>query len=718
MASTEEQLSESKEQLRLIIDNLAEGLIVVKPDGESLHWNRMAIELHGYAQQDERMGRLQEIVKDYKLLTPEGHALPFDVWPIPKLLREGSLKDFDAILCNLHLGWQRDVRYGGMLVRDTAGHVQMGLLTITDMTERRRAERARADAERRLRLAVDIAHLGFWEWTIVDDSVYISPQWKQLLGYEDGEILGDIREWTRRLHPDDSESARDEIRQFLAYPNGVMQTEYRMLHKDGSYRSMLSRAIADVDEDGKPIRLIGTMLDVTEQKLVEQRVREAAQHDPLTGLPNRALIFEYASHLVAAADRKHGRGAMLFIDLDRFKPVNDLYGHEIGDALLKEVAQRMQACVRHEDLIGRIGGDEFVIVLPYLGKGYAGATVAQHVINALSRPFDINGIELLISASIGISFYPMHGSDVDLLLHRADLAMYRAKEIGSGNYQIFTQELCNRVDRSGSIETRIKEGLSENRFELHYQPIIDIVSGQLVAAEALLRLPAGQGEAIGPDRFIPVAESAGIMCQLGDWVLGEICRQQQDWIRLGMAPLIISMNISALQFQQRGFAHRLLDIVHDAHADPHFLQIEVTEAAVMERIDDAIDVLNELHAAGVHIALDDFGVGYSSLSVLSHMPLDVLKVDQSFIHRLGHDRGSQAVTDAIIAMGLTLKMDVVAEGIESEQSLAYLRSRGCAQAQGNYFSEPMPAGDFLHWYRHYLPETQTGTSHSASPQLH
>ncbi len=703
MASTEEQLSESKEQLRLIIDNLAEGLIVVKPDGQSLHWNRAAIELHGYSEQDERMGTLQEIIKDYKLLTPEGHVLPEDMWPIPRLLGEGSLRDFDVILCNIRQGWQRDVRYGGVLVRDADGHTLMGLLTITDMTEHRRAERARADAERRLLLAVDIAHLGFWEWTLVDDSVYISPQWKQLLGYADLEIQGNINEWIKRLHPADSEMAQAEIRQFLAQPKGVMQSEYRMLHKDGSYRSMLSRAIADIDEEGKTIRLIGTMLDVTEQKLVEQRVREAAQHDPLTGLPNRALIFEYASHLVAAASRKHSRGAMLFIDLDRFKPVNDLYGHEIGDALLKEVAQRMKACVRHEDLIGRIGGDEFVIVLPYLGKGYAGATVAQHVINALSQPFNINGIELLISASIGISFYPMHGSDVDLLLHRADLAMYRAKEIGRGNYQIFTQELCNRVDTSGSIETRIKEGLSKNGFELHYQPIVDIDNGRVVAAEALLRLPAGEAEAIGPERFIPVAESAGIMGQLGDWVLAEICRQQHDWIDQGMAPLMISMNISPLQFHQRGFAHRLLDIVHEAHADPHFLQIEVTEAAVMERIDDAMDVLNELHAAGIHIALDDFGTGQSSLSALSRMPLDVLKVDQSFIQQLSHDRGSQAVTDSIIAMGQSLEMDVVAEGIESEQSLNYLRSHGCAQAQGNYFSKPMTAGEFLKWYRQYLP---------------
>ena len=450
---------------------------------------------------------------------------------------------------------------------------------------------------------------------------------------------------------------------------------------------------------GEVTKVVGTILDITQQKEAERRVKEAAQHDLLTGLPNRALIFEYAGHLLAAAARNHSRGALLFIDLDRFKPVNDVYGHDVGDRLLKEVAGRIRGCVRHEDLIGRLGGDEFVVMLPWLGRGYSAPTVAQHVIDALKRPFVIDGIELSIAASIGISFYPLHGVDVDTLLNRADLAMYRAKETGRGRWQVFTQEMSQRVDLSSSIETCIREGLASNRFRLHYQPVVDIATGKVVGAEALLRLPVDHGDAIGPAHFISVAESSGTIAPLGDWVATEVCRQQQAWASEGLPPLPVAMNISPLQFRQRGFVHRLLEIVRASKLDPSLLQVEVTEGALTERIDNAIELLKQLHSAGIRIALDDFGAGPLSLSALGSLPLDKLKVDYSFVHRLAHDRGSQAVADAIISMGNALGLEIVGEGVEDEQSLDYLRAHGCQTMQGNLFSAPLPPDQFASWLR-------------------
>ncbi len=691
-------LRQSEERLKLIIDNLAEGLIVVSADGQTMHWNKTALELHGYSRAEGRLSLVDEIAKDYEFLTPDGQIIAPEEWPVPRLLRGESLRNFEATLCNVRDRWTKELSFGGTLVRDDEGKPMMALLTIRDITSWRKSERARQSAERRLQLAIDIAHLGFWEWSLADGSVYLSPQWKRLLGYAEHELPNRIQEWEERLHPADRERALSVLRGYAENPDGTFQSEYRMLHRDGDYRWVMSRAIAEFDDKGRVQCLIGTMLDITRQKLEEQRVREAAQHCPLTGLPNRALIFEYANHLLAAASRKHSRGALLFIDLDRFKPVNDLHGHDIGDRLLKEVAQRMVACVRKEDLVGRLGGDEFVIVLPYLGKGHTAPTVARHVIDALSQPFHISGLELSISASVGISFYPTHGSDVDTLLHRADLAMYRAKENGRGNYQVYSSELRHRVDASASVEAQIRRALAENLFTLYYQPVVDIDDGSVAGVEALLRLPGVKGDMIDPATFIPVAESSGMIVQLGDWVTEEVCRQLIDWRNKDMAPIRIAMNISPLQLRQRGFAARLLGIVRRLGVDPACLQIEVTESSLAERISDAMETLTELHAAGIQIALDDLGTGWSSLNLVSHLPLDKLKVDRVFVSKLRHDQASKAVADVIIAMGKALGLEIVGEGVDSEQTLDYLRRHGCRQMQGNLLAEPMPAADFLRWY--------------------
>jgi diguanylate cyclase (GGDEF)-like protein/PAS domain S-box-containing protein len=437
--------------------------------------------------------------------------------------------------------------------------------------------------------------------------------------------------------------------------------------------------------------------DITEQRLAEQRVRDAALHDALTGVPNRALVFEYGNHLLAQAARHRSHMALLFIDLDRFKPINDSYGHAAGDHVLREVAKRLAACTRQEDLVGRLGGDEFVILLPHLDRArHRAATVARHVVDSLSRPFPFEALELSISASVGISEYPQDGADLGALIHAADLAMYQAKQAGRGSFQFYTAELERDADEAGLLETRLRRALRQGGFTLHYQPVVELGSGRLIGAEALVRLADAEDGAIGPARFIPVAEGAGLIGDLGEWVLDQACRQHQAWRSQGLR-VAIAVNVSPLQFRQRDFADRLARVLERTGVDPGCVQLEVSESAVMESLDDAAAILGRIKSLGVKIALEDFGTGLSNLSRLSSLPLDMLKVDQSLVRGLETDPASRAVTEAILALGRTLKLEVVGEGIESESALQYLKTHGCDRAQGYLFSEPLPAERFAHW---------------------
>ncbi len=690
---------QSRAQLEAVFQSISDGIAVFDMDANMVLLNDALARVNGFPTRDDMQRPLNYFTKIYELHLADGSLLPVEQWPISRVLRGETLSDWE-----LH-GYRRDIgqswffSYSGAPVHDEQGKQVLAVVTAHDVTERKRLEQARKESERRLQLAVAIAHLGFWEWEVASGKCYYSPVWKKQLGYQDDELPNTPEQWQLRLHPEDRQRVLAAVKDYLAHPSPDYRLEYRLRHRDGSYRWMIANAVQLSRHENAGVKLLGTQLDVTENKLAEQRVREAAQHDPLTGLPNRALIFEYAGHLLAASRRNHGKGAFLFIDLDRFKPVNDLYGHEIGDKLLQEVAKRLVRCVRNEDLVGRLGGDEFVVVLPHAGKMDPAATVAQHVLDALALPFEIEALDLSISASIGISYFPQHGTDVDALIHAADLAMYQAKQNGHGSAQVFSNALTARADASSSIEARLKRALARGGLILHYQPVMDMKSKRVIGAEALLRLADDSRPVVGPDRFVPIAESAGLIGPLGEWVVAEACRQHAAWCSEGLPPLAIAINVSPLQFRQRGFASKLADIILDSAVDPAWIQIEVTESTVMDNVDDAIVTLNKIRAAGIRIALDDFGTGYSSLSHLSNLPLDKLKVDQSFVKRIVHDKASRAITGAIIMMGRTLNLEVVGEGIETEEALNYLQQHDCDQAQGFFISHPLPAAEFSQWYR-------------------
>lgn len=366
--------------------------------------------------------------------------------------------------------------------------------------------------------------------------------------------------------------------------------------------------------------------------------------------------------------------------------------------VLREVAGRLRRSMRGEDIVFRLGGDEFLALVPHHHEAASGEKVAQHLIEAISRPYHIGQVEAALSCSIGVSVYPRDGDDVDMLIGHADAAMYVAKQMGRKAIQFYTSSLAERVYMQSIIEEGIKTALKQDEFSLYYQPVVDMQTQHVVSVEALLRWP---GNGMGPDRFIHVAEATGLIGRLGEWVFAQACNQHSAWIRGGLPEIPIAVNVSPVQFRKKNFASHLQEAIHAHCIASKGVQIELTETAVMEDIDHAITVLNELRSMGIKILLDDFGTGYSSLSYLSRLPLDKIKVDKSFVHRIQHDKASRSIIEAIIALGHTLNLEIVAEGIESDSTLQYLRYHGCHQAQGYHVCRPITGNQFAAWYREY-----------------
>jgi len=448
------------------------------------------------------------------------------------------------------------------------------------------------------------------------------------------------------------------------------------------------------------LRLAVVFTDITDRKQVEEQVRHASLHDALTGLPNRSMLFEYASHLLPHNRRTNQCAAVLFLDLDRFKPINDTHGHAVGDLVLKEVASRLLAGTRAEDIVVRLGGDEFVILLQDLNSRGAAAEVAMHILERINRPYHIGDLSLSLSTSIGISIFPGDGQDLDTLISHADTAMYQAKQTGSNNYQFYSPAYSAETRLLRIIEQQLKSALRNNAFQLLYQPVMDVETGRIVSVEALLRC---RETGIGPDRFVPVAEATGIINPIGRWLLSEAARQHKTWRDHGLPLIPIAINVSVVEFRDRDFPQRFESTFREHGIDTNALQLEVTETAVMDDIEHTVVMLSRLQALGVKILLDDFGTGHSSLAYLARLPLNKVKIDKSFVLPLDTDTTSRLVTNAMIALSRSLGLEVVAEGVETESALDYVRTHGCTQAQGYYFGLPMSGDEFEHWYRGSRP---------------
>ena len=519
---------------------------------------------------------------------------------------------------------------------------------------------------------------------------YVNPQIEQILGVTPEAYRADPDMWLRMVHPDDRPRVEMQSEAFIAGVGGDLD-DYRMVRPDGRVVWIRDRAYAHRDADGRATFEHGILFDVTELKEAEARIAHLAYHDGLTALANRQLFEETLVLAVERARRDDSAVAVVFLDLDNFKLVNDSLGHHAGDLLLSELADRLRTCTRETDLVARQGGDEFLILLADLDPSeaeVAAKRVADRVVEVLMQPFGLQGTEFHARGSIGISLYPRDALDAETLLKNADIAMYRAKRIEPGGHVFFASEGDDAMVRL-SFEQRLRQAVEDQDWVLHYQPVVDLSDRRVVGAEALIRWKDSHG-IVPPGEFIPIAEELGLIEAIGDWVLDQVAQQQRDW-RDGGLELEVSFNLSPRQLWTPRLAERLLAKLRDAGVDPSTVQAEITESTAMADPDRTQRTLRDLHSWGLRLALDDFGTGYSSLSRLKHMPVDVLKIDREFIRHVDRDVRLAGMVRAMIQVAQSLDMVPLAEGVETEGEYVFLRSNGCRLAQGFWFAHPMPA---------------------------
>lgn len=467
-----------------------------------------------------------------------------------------------------------------------------------------------------------------------------------------------------------------------------------LVRRDGSESAIEDSAAPIHNRDGQVAGAVIVFHDVTQSRAMTLKMSHLAQHDFLTGLPNRVLLTEMLSQAIGQANRHERRVALLYLDLDHFKHVNDSLGHAIGDQLLKSVAVRLGACVRGTDTVCRQGGDEFVILLAEIEHPQDAAHVAEKLRAALQRPQRIGGHELHVNVSIGISVYPDDGITADAVLQNADTAMYHAKADGRNSFQFFRADMNTQAVKRLDVVNRLRRALDQEEFCLHYQPQRDLASGAMTGCEALIRWLDPDLGCVPPEQFVAIAEECGLIVPIGRWVMREACRQVQAWVDAGLQAVPVGVNVSAVEFRNKGFIEGVAQILEETGLAPRLLEIELTESILMHDADSSARVLDALKSMGMQIAIDDFGTGYSSLSYLKRFPIDTLKIDQSFVRDIATDANDAAIVSAVIGMGKNLQQRVIAEGVETQEQVAFLRSRHCEEGQGFQFSYPLSAEDF------------------------
>ncbi len=561
-----------------------------------------------------------------------------------------------------------------------------------ELKERKRVEIALRESEERYALAVRGANDGIWDWNLKSGLVYYSPRWKAILGYAEEEISDKLDEWMSRIHPDDLEKVKKELAAHIKGVTPHFETEYRMRFKNGGYRWMLSRGLAVRDATDTTTRIAGSQTDMTDRKTFEQRLRYDALHDSVTGLFNRTALTERLKYSIDRSRRhKDFLFSVLYLDLDRFKDINDSLGHAMGDQLLMATARMLEAILRPTDTVARLGGDEFVILLDDINDVRDATRVAERIHSGLRSTSLLNGHELFISASIGIVLSTSGYASPEDILRDADIAMYRAKSQGKDRFEIFDTLMRDRIMQRLGLENELRLALERDELCVHYQPILSVHDAQLLGFEALVRWQNPARGFMMPGDFIGVAEDTGLIINLDRWVLREGIRQMQEWDQTfpGLPALKLSVNISGKQVAQADLVEEVKLIIEETGFDAQRLNLEITESAVMENYINTVEILAKLQTLGIQIQVDDFGMGYSSLSYLSRFPLNALKIDRSFVNALEKDDAHVKIVQAIVTMTHGLGMEVIAEGVESEIQLDQLTALGCESVQGYLIARPM-----------------------------
>ena len=675
------QINNVERERAMLIDSITDyAICILDLSGHVVSWNAGAERLKGY--------RADEIIGQHfsRFYPREDVARGKPAKELETVTREGRFEEE---------GWR--VRKDGSVfwanviitpLRDEAGQ-HRGFSKVTcDITERKRAEESLRKTEEKYFRIFNEAVVGIFQTTPDGRYLSVNPELARIYGYDSpAELMANRTDIAYQVFVDPSE--RELFKRQVEEKGGVHNFEYQIYRKDGAKMWVLENARAVRDSSGATLYYEGTVANISDRKVAEERVQYLAYYDALTGLPNRALLEDRLSKALASARRQKDKVALLFLDLDRFKNVNDSLGHLVGDLLLQDVAERLKRWSREQDTVARLAGDEFLIVLTDVKDIPDAAVAAERLMDAMTAEFVVQGHSFDISCSLGISIFPEHGADGETLIKHADTAMYCAKEYGRNNFQFFTADMNAQGVERLTLESSLRLALGKQELFLVYQPQLDIGTGRITGLEALLRWQHPELGLVPPDKFIRIAENSGLIMPIGEWVLRTACSQARKWQDEGLPAVPVAVNVSAVQFRQEGFCELIRRVLRETGLAPQYLELELTESLLLTSADVTLSVLQELRALGLKLAIDDFGTGYSSFSYLRQFRVSKLKIDRSFVRDIAVDPDDAAIAAAIISMAKSLHLKVIAEGVEDEAQMSFLRAHQCDEIQGYYFSKPL-----------------------------
>ena len=667
------ELDQSEEKYRNIFENAVEGIFTFTEHGIIETINAAALALFGY-EENELMGmKIGQLIPALKGV--KGRKISNDL-----LIKENQSQDISFFGRHKNKAlFPIEFTFGKPVDKNE----RLWMIIVRDITERRKTEEKLRVTSKVFESSNDAIFITNVSGIIVD----VNNAFTAITGYEKEEVIGKN---SNIMKPIKYGKASFQKMSKMLLETGSWSGEVFDRRKNGErYPKWLSNYVVK-NEHNEITHYVSIFTDITLRKETENKLKQLAHYDTLTGLPNRAHFVERLKWAIDIAKRNDKQTALMFLDLDHFKVINDTLGHHAGDVLLVEVARRLEKCIRGMDTVSRLAGDEFTVILTSINSPEDATFVAKKILHALSFPVCLEARNVFISTSIGISTYPVDGTNINHLIKNADTAMYHAKELGRNNYQFFSAFMNKKVFDELELETNLRNALKNNEFLLHYQPKINLRTAKIIGVEVLIRWKHPELGFISPAKFIPHAEKSDLIIAIGDWVLYTACKQCRQWQIDGIPPMRISVNLSGMQIKQQNQVEKVAGILAETGLAPHFLELELTEGVVMENAEAIINTLNKFKEMGIRISIDDFGTGYSSLSYLKRFPIDTLKIDQSFIKNITTNPDDEAIASTIIAMAHNLRLNVIAEGVESKQQMEMLRSKDCDEMQGYYFSRPVP----------------------------